>query len=393
MRRRRDDPRPADVHPAICREHSDRTAFLLLVACAALINSDQNLLAPNMSACADEFGFTKQEKDEKLGGTLAAGLFLAGAPAAIAVGAAADGAMRRVDLLALILLIGSFGCLGSALARSFWQLFAARALTGVSLGGGLPVTFSLMGDMFDASERAVQSGRLGVAMGAGQMLGQALAGATGPAFGWRAPFYMVSGAMLLLTIAISRTMREPPRDRSAGARAATAEEQEPLQPARAPEASAPALPRAPVAGWAALFRTPTVWLLLLQVLVGEPSLAHHDFHHRHHLPHPSQHRLQLHLHLHLHHLLHLPPPLPPWLLQGIPGCVPWGCIAAFVPDYLHAEQRFSVREATAVMTAFSLGGIAGQLAGGQLGRRPGGKRGPGPRLSAASVRCVLRRRH
>ena len=126
---------------------SNRTAFLLLLTCAALINSDQNLLSPNMSACADDFGFTKQEKDEKLGGKLAAGLFLAGAPAAVAVGVAADGAMRRVDLLLLVLLIGSIGCLGSALASSFGQLFAARALTGVSLGGGLPVTFSLMGDM------------------------------------------------------------------------------------------------------------------------------------------------------------------------------------------------------------------------------------------------------
>ena len=37
----------------------DRTAFLLLLTCAALINSDQNLLSPNMSACADDFGFTK----------------------------------------------------------------------------------------------------------------------------------------------------------------------------------------------------------------------------------------------------------------------------------------------------------------------------------------------
>ena len=46
---------------------SNRTAFLLLLTCAALINSDQNLLSPNMSACADDFGFTKQEKDEKLG--------------------------------------------------------------------------------------------------------------------------------------------------------------------------------------------------------------------------------------------------------------------------------------------------------------------------------------
>ena len=310
---------------AASQERSNRTAFLLLLTCAALINSDQNLLSPNMSACADEFGFTKQEKDEKLGGTLAAGLFLAGAPAAIAVGVAADGAMRRVDLLLLVLLIGSVGCLGSALASSFWQLFAARALTGVSLGGGLPVTFSLMGDMFDPSERAVQSGRLGVAMGAGQMLGQGLAGAIGPAWGWRAPFLLVSGAMLLLALAIASLMREPPRDRRAAAARGTSEELASLcagvvpgcaasdacsstsaststsasaftsasvsasTSASAATAAAFAMPlrSRPAAGWAALFRRPTVWLLLL---------------------------------------------------QGIPGCVPWGVISAFLPDYLHVEQ-------------------------------------------------------
>ena len=305
---------------------SNRTAFLLLLTCAALINSDQNLLSPNMSACADDFGFTKQEKDEKLGGKLAAGLFLAGAPAAVAVGVAADGAMRRVDLLLLVLLIGSIGCLGSALASSFGQLFAARALTGVSLGGGLPVTFSLMGDMYDPSERAVQSGRLGVAMGAGQMLGQGLAGALGPAWGWRAPFFLCSGAMLLLAAAIAALMREPPRDRlmhtgapsppAGGRRAAAAaransEELASLcagVPGCADSASASASASAStsasssaaaaasayasrsVAGWAALFRTPTVWLLLL---------------------------------------------------QGVPGCVPWGVISAFLPDFLHVEQEHS----------------------------------------------------
>ena len=331
----------ANDQPAASQAQSNRTAFFLLVACAALINSDQNLLAPNMSACADEFGFNKQEKDEKLGGTLAAGLFLAGAPAAIAVGVAADGAMRRVDLLLLVLLIGSAGCLGSALAGSFWQLFAARALTGVSLGGGLPVTFSLMGDMFDPSERAVQSGRLGVAMGAGQMLGQALAGAIGPTWGWRAPFLCVSMLMLLLTLAIASLMREPPRDRRATARGTGGEiggevggeiaEELALLCAAAPHyaashgttsatatasstatsttstaaaaaaasASAPASAAAapmplpsrsaigPAPGWSALFRSPTVWLLLL---------------------------------------------------QGVPGCVPWGVISAFLPDYLHVEQ-------------------------------------------------------
>jgi len=355
-------------HPSsagACPQQSRRVGFCLLLACAALINSDQNLLAPNMSACARDFGFSAQEKDEKLGGTLAAGLFLAGAPAALAVGAAADGAMRRVDLLAVVLGLGAVGCLATAFARSFWWLFAARALTGVSLGGGLPVTMSLLGDFFDPTERALMSSRLGVAMSVGQMAGQALAGSLGPELGWRAPFLVVGALMLLLTCSIAKLMAEPARDGAAyhhrhgscgdyspseataflggggggaggagggacakgGGDAASElsrmgpEDHQTLPPpANASLSSSAAMERGScscgssgssgsggsgnscnggaagggggssgsgrAAGWLSLFAVPTVWLLLL---------------------------------------------------QGVPGCVPWGVISAFLPDFLHVE--------------------------------------------------------
>ena len=48
---------------------------LLLVA-VALVFSDQNLLAPNLSQAARDFGLDDQARDEKLGGGLAAGLFI-----------------------------------------------------------------------------------------------------------------------------------------------------------------------------------------------------------------------------------------------------------------------------------------------------------------------------
>ena len=80
------------------------SSVALLVACVVLIHSEQNLLAPNMSAVASSFGMSDADKDQKLGGGLAASLFLVGAPAAVLVGMAADGWARRVDLLVLVLL-------------------------------------------------------------------------------------------------------------------------------------------------------------------------------------------------------------------------------------------------------------------------------------------------
>ena len=172
----------AEVHPRKLRAHR---SFLLLMACAALINSDQNLLAPNLSAAAREFGFNDAVKDEKMGGELAMALFLVGAPAALFVGAAADRVKRRTDLLALVLLIGAVGCAGSAAASSFEQLWYARALTGVSLGGALPISFSFLGDLFAERERVLRSSQIGLAMSIGTMLGQAMSGFLGPSLGWR----------------------------------------------------------------------------------------------------------------------------------------------------------------------------------------------------------------
>ena len=42
--------------------------------------ADQNLMAPNLTAIADSFGFSNEERDSKLGGQIAVGFFLVGAP-------------------------------------------------------------------------------------------------------------------------------------------------------------------------------------------------------------------------------------------------------------------------------------------------------------------------
>jgi MFS family permease len=129
------------------------------------------------------------ERDEKLGGELALGLFLLGAPAALALGAAAD-ACHRVRLVALILVVGGAASLGTASSKSYAALFWWRALTGVSLGASLPVTFSLLADLFPSSMRT--------AVSAGVGFGQFMSGFLGTARGWRAPFVAVGVAFLAL---------------------------------------------------------------------------------------------------------------------------------------------------------------------------------------------------
>ena len=74
---------------------------------------------------------------------------------------------------------GEGPCLLTYFVTSYWQLFVLRALTGISIGGCLPLVFNLLGDLFDAQQRAnVLSGVL-IATGAGTAIGQALAGGIG----------------------------------------------------------------------------------------------------------------------------------------------------------------------------------------------------------------------
>ena len=284
---------------------SGDSSILILIACIVLIHSEQNLLAPNMSAVAASFGFDDAEKDEYLGGGLAVSLFLVGAPAALLIGMAADGWAKRSNLLALVLLLGAIGCGGSALSTTYTQLFLSRALTGVSLGGALPLAFSLLGDLAGPARRTALSGRLGLAMHAGTAGGQGLAGFVGPLLGWRVPFVLTASVMVLLSMHVRLRMVEP-------ARAPTPHKRE------ADKAGSTRLFGPHCAAWSSLFKIPTVWLVFL---------------------------------------------------QGIPGCVPWGTINAFLPDYLHAEAGFTVQQATLIMSGFSLGGGIGTLLGGELGQR------------------------
>ena len=294
-------------------------ALRVLFVAVAVCWLDQDLLAPNMSACAADLGLSALEKDEKLGGAIAAGLFLSGAPASFVVGALADAGASRRRLMTWVLLIGATGSAASALCSTFAQLWVARALTGVSLGGVLPLTFSVLGDIVEPSALTAMSGRIGLVMTSSSVAGQALAGRLGPSLGWRAPFAIVGIGIYAAAFLVSRAMAEPPRRQGragtsgGGARAATA--------------------------WRGLLRVPTVWLVYL---------------------------------------------------QGLPGCLPWGVIKTFLPDYLHVEGRLSVRAATMLTGVWAVGCTAGQLIGGEGGQALYNRRAPTLETADRTARdCAL----
>ena len=101
-------------------------AVALMTATSAFLYADQNLLAPNLSQAALEFGFDEQEKDVKLGGWLQLAFFVVGSPASLIIGWMCDRTDRRVRLFFLTALIGEGPCLATYWVKTYWQLFALR---------------------------------------------------------------------------------------------------------------------------------------------------------------------------------------------------------------------------------------------------------------------------
>jgi hypothetical protein len=185
-------------------------AVTLFSIITILLFADQNLMAPNLTAIAKDFGFDEQERDQKLGGDIALGFWLLGAPAAVVIGCLAD-TYNRAILFAVTAAIGEGACLATYFAQTYTQLYICRALTGFALGGAVPLIYSILGDLYPANERHAVSAIVSMGSGLGQTMGQGVAGFLGPTFGWRLPFALIGLPSLFFALVVFLTVEDPER--------------------------------------------------------------------------------------------------------------------------------------------------------------------------------------
>jgi len=187
-----------------------RWAVGLFATCTVLLFADQNLMSPNLTAIAREFDFDDTERDRKLGGDIALAFWVLGAPASIVVGCLGD-TFNRSRLFALTVGIGEGACLATYFARTYAQLYVCRAVTGFSIGGAIPLIYSVVADLFPADQRHGVSAMVSIGSGCGISIGQGVAGYLGPTFGWRLPFLVISLPALLCAMLVYLTVPDPER--------------------------------------------------------------------------------------------------------------------------------------------------------------------------------------
>ncbi len=171
--------------------------------------ADQNLMGPNLTLIAEDFGMT-DVKDQYLGGLIPLVFWLLGGAVALFIGYCTD-LISRKYLFVLVVIVGEIPCLLSGFTDTYMEFFIMRVLTGIGIGGIIPLTYSLLGDLYSANERIKVVTLIGLASGMGIAVGQLTAGMMGDSFGWRLPFIVFAIPNFILAVIFILTVEEPDR--------------------------------------------------------------------------------------------------------------------------------------------------------------------------------------
>ncbi len=280
-------------------------AVILIAAINLFIFSDQNLMAPNLTQIAHDFGFSDIQRDVKLGGQISLVFWVLGALVTLGIGYFTDMVSRK-QLFVATAIIGEIPCLLSGFAQTYTQLFWLRALTGIGIGGMIPITFSMIGDFFSHKNRAAAAAWITLVQGMGVAVGQLVAGFIGPEYGWRLPFIVVAAPSFLFIILFWFTVKEPPRGIA----------EESLK--ELIESGAVYTGRISLKLYRNIFKIKTN-------LLG--------------------------------------------LVQGIPGCIPWGVFFIYLNDFYAQDKGYSVETATLIVMTAGAATLVGSFVGGLIGNK------------------------
>ena len=171
--------------------------------------ADQNLMGPNLTLIASDFNLL-DVKDQYLGGLIPLVFWIVGGFVALIVGYYTDVLSRKI-LFTLIVFIGEIPCFLSGFSETYIEFFILRALTGIGIGGIIPITYSIVGDLYAPNERIKVITLIGMASGLGIAVGQVVSGLLGDTFGWRLPFIIFALPNFILAIIFFMTASEPIR--------------------------------------------------------------------------------------------------------------------------------------------------------------------------------------
>jgi len=113
---------------------------------------------------------------------------------------------KPIFLIGLALFVG--GSMLCGLSGSMFQLIVFRAIQGVGAGAVQPITFTIIGDVFEPVRRARMQGYFSSVWGVSAIVGPALGGLITASVGWQWVFYINAPVGLLAGLIIGFGLRE-----------------------------------------------------------------------------------------------------------------------------------------------------------------------------------------
>src|SRR5450432_4022472 len=201
-------PRAAQDNAALA---TSRMMLLLLVAMTGVAPISLYLLVPALPMLASTFG-----RDISIA-QMTVSLYMVGiACSQIIMGPLSDRFGRRPVLqagLGLMVVVASIGCI---FAETLPQLIAARFLQALGGAAGMVVSRAIIRDLYSRERISGMISLVIAVMMIAQMLSPLTGGLLETAFGWRAIFYVITAASLIIAVAIAFTLPETRRDRAEG---------------------------------------------------------------------------------------------------------------------------------------------------------------------------------
>jgi DHA1 family bicyclomycin/chloramphenicol resistance-like MFS transporter len=182
--------------------------LLLLVAMTGVAPISLYMLVPALPLLASTFG-----RDISIV-QMTVSLYMVGiACSQIIMGPLSDRFGRRPVLLAglSLMVLASVACI---FAETLPQLIAARFLQALGGASGLVISRAIIRDLYSRERISSMISLVIAVMMIAQMLSPLTGGLLETAFGWRSIFYVITGASLVIAVAIALTLPETRGDRS-----------------------------------------------------------------------------------------------------------------------------------------------------------------------------------
>ncbi len=186
---------------------TSRIMLLLLVAMTGVAPISLYMLVPALPRLATSFG-----RDISIA-QMTVSLYMVGiACSQIIMGPLSDRFGRRPVLLAGLglMVLASGACM---FAQTLPQLIAARFLQALGGAAGMVVSRAIIRDLYSRERISSMISLVIAVMMIAQMLSPLTGGLIETAFGWRAIFYVITAASLMIAVAIAVALPETRRDR------------------------------------------------------------------------------------------------------------------------------------------------------------------------------------